>query len=145
MNASEMRYYDTSVLLSLYLQQNISAKASVEVAKDQPYVVISDWVSVEVKSALAKEVRTKSLTKLQAEIIWERFYQDIQHSRYKILHLTQNVMAKAHECIALDGNLRAGDAIHVAVAFTHGRLSIVTADKEQAKAAKLNGLKVTLL
>lgn len=140
-----MRYYDTNVILSLYLTQSITSKASAEVAKDQPYIVISDWTSVEVKSALAKELRMKLLTEVQAEKVWERFYQDVQHGRYTLLHLNPSVMTKAHECIELDGSLRAGDALHIAVAFKHGRLGIVTADAEQAKAAKKNGLKVTLL
>jgi uncharacterized protein len=125
--------------------QNITDKATVAASKDQPDIVISDWTIVEAKSALAKEVRVKSLTNAQAETVWERFYQDVRHDRYSILHLTPSVMTKAHECIALNGNLRAGDALHIAVAFMHGRLSIVTADAEQAKAAKENGLKVTLL
>lgn len=140
-----MRYYDTSVILSLYLTQSITSKATAEIAKDQPTIVISDWTVVEVKSALAKEVRVKQLTKVQAETVWERFFQDVQHDRYTILHLTPSVMTKAHECLELDSNLRAGDALHIAAAFKHGRLSLVTADAEQAKAARENGLKANLL
>jgi uncharacterized protein len=140
-----LRYYDTSVILSLYLEHRITEKAVMEVEKDQPYVVISDWTIVEVKSALAKEIRMKQLPKVQAETTWQHFYQDVVRGRYTLLHLSQPVMIKAHDCIELGGTLRAGDSLHIAIAWEHGRLSIVTADAEQAKAAKNKGLKVTLL
>jgi uncharacterized protein len=140
-----LRYYDTSVILSLYLPQAVTAKAILEVEKDKPILIISDWTVVEIKSALSKELRMKQLSKLQTELIWQRFYQDVSDNRYTLLRLSEKVMTKAHELIELGSGLRSGDALHLAVAWQHGRLGMVTGDKEQAKVAKSHRLKVTLL
>lgn len=140
-----MRYYDTSVILSLYLTQPITPRVVSEVTKDQPYIVISDWTLVEIKSALAKSIRVKQLDLTHAEIIWERFYQDVSRGYYTLLSSSKSIMTKAHDCLDLNSTLRAGDALHIAMALEHGRLSMVTADVEQAKAAKSQGLKVSLL
>lgn len=145
-----MRYYDTSVLISLLVPDAHTQGAMAELEKDKGRFGTGQWATVEIKSALAKEVRTGSLSGSQALSAWNLYElwrmpaggPILFSAEKQVLELAADVIR-----IAPDGaaNLRAGDALHVAIAVEEEASGFVTADGNQAVAARLVGLEVTLL
>lgn len=145
-----MRYYDTSVLMSLLVPDPHTPRAMAELETDHGSICSGEWATMEIKSALAKEVRMGSLTGRQALAAWEMYELWRLPSGGLLLHFPdRGVLSSAAQAIRIapDGaaNLRAGDAFHVAIAAEVEASGFVTADGNQAGAAEKLDLDVTLL
>ena len=57
-----MRYFDTSVVFSLYVNEARSPRVDAELRRDPADVTISHWVDIELKSALSLGVRSGRLS-----------------------------------------------------------------------------------
>lgn len=145
-----MRYYDTSALMSLLVPDVHTKAAMYELEADGGRISSSNWASVELKSALAKEVRTGSLTPGKAISAWQRYELWCLPGGGLRLHgFAAGVFALAALSIRIDsdgaGNLRAGDALHIAAAESSAATGFVTADRAQASASSARGQYVVLL
>lgn len=139
-----MRYFDTSLFFSLCVSDDFSQKTKVEAQKDKGEIALSDWMAVELKSALAQRVSLKVLVLKQAEQVWKKFREDVSQGHYSVLDSDSGILQRATIFLPLAGQVRVADALHVAFAQAYA-LDFVTADDIQAKAAKSANLKVTLL
>lgn len=128
-------YCDTSLLVAAVLPESASARVHSWLARqDAGSLVISDWTITEFASALAIKLRSGELTleqRAEALASWAI----LRNSSLVKLPVTSEHFASAAGYVErADLGLRAGDALHIAVAAAHG-CSIATLDSLQGKAA----------
>ncbi|MEG3086497.1 type II toxin-antitoxin system VapC family toxin [Sphingomonas sp. PB4P5] len=137
-----MFYLDTSVIVAALTLEAHSERASDWMAaQDEGTLHVSEWSDTEVSSALALKMRTGILsTEKRAEALatWRGW-------RDRVLTLSpvesSHFMAAATFADQHKLGLRAGDALHLAIAAGAG-LRIVTLDKTMAEAAPSFGIPV---
>lgn len=143
-----IRYYDTSALYALWVPQPFTERAKEELKRDFGQVVISRFAVLEFKSALLEDVRLASLDRNKAAVVWSRFSGTVQGS-YRVLPVSEAYLGRAAELLDLRleplPSLRAPDALHVGTAVAFGRIGFVTADAQQARAARKASLRTAYL
>ena len=140
-----MLYFDTSFLAPLILQEATSAvieqfMAGLPVGK----MAVSHWTRVEFSSLLAREVRMGGLdhqTALAADAQFER----IVAESFVVLLPNIHDFNLAKDYLGTPGSgLRAGDALHLAIAKNHRVEALYSLDKTLIKAGHGVGLQVNV-
>lgn len=133
-----MFYFDTSFLTPLLLEEDTSTKVEAYVRRlPASKLYVSHWTRVEFASLLAREVRMRALKEYAALEIAERFDELIAGS-YEVLTPQPADYELARQFVLnFPTALRAGDALHAAIAKNHGATKLLTLDKGLLKAAKL--------
>lgn len=130
-----MRYFDSSLVVSLLsnelrtesLQQWFSGL-------DPTELCISEWNLAEFRSAMSFKRRTQQMTIDQRQRA-EAVFQHYVGSYFKLLPVTSFDFRRAAEIADReDINIRAADALHLAVAEAHGA-TLCTLDKKMYVAA----------
>ena len=104
-------------------------------------LLISDWVRTEVSSALSLKVRTGILDPIERLAAAATFRQQIDHS-FIVLPVTgADFQSAARYADRHDLGLRAGDALHLAIAAFHGA-TLLTLDRRLHAAALALGYAV---
>jgi predicted nucleic acid-binding protein len=88
-----LRYFDTSVVFSLYLNGAHTTHADAELRNNPADVILSRWVDVELKSAIGLSVRRQNLTLSAAERAFNRYRLDRAQGKYLMqatVHFTIN-------------------------------------------------------
>lgn len=136
-----MYYFDTSFLAPLILQEPTSIKVERFMTRlPAGELVISHWTRVEFSSLLAREVRMGSLDRQAARDADAQFETVVTESFVVLLPNADDFsLAKAY-LGNYETGLRAGDALHLAVARNHGAKTIYSLDKTLLKAGKLLGV-----
>jgi predicted nucleic acid-binding protein len=136
-----MYYFDTSFLAPLILQEPTSIKVERFMTRlPAGELVISHWTRVEFSSLLAREVRMGSLDRQAARDADAQFETVVRESFVVLLPNADDFsLAKAY-LGNYETGLRAGDALHLAVARNHGAKTIYSLDKTLLKAGKLLGV-----
>ncbi len=131
-------YLDASVLVALFTNDPLTARAETFLRADPLVVIVSDFAAAEFSSVIARHVRTKDIRKDDARIVFSNF--DTWTSR-----ATQRARISAADTNAaeillrrLDLALRTPDAINIAMAQRMGA-TLVTFDKKMAAAARSIG------
>ena len=134
-------YLDASVLVALFTDDGSSARADVFVTDPELVFHVSDFGAAELASAVARKVRTGEMTMENAQAALANF--DIWRDRTPVIHATTSDDISGAETFIrrLDLNLRAPDAIHIAIAQRHG-LTLATFDERMAACARELGLAV---
>ncbi len=104
----------------------------------------SAWVGTEISSALAIKVRTGALTITQRQEIWTTYTIFASNSIAMVSIDDAQFDAAARYIDHVETGLRAGDALHLAVAQAHG-LTLATLDKQMADAGPKLGVATLLL
>lgn len=133
-----MFYFDTSFLTPLLLEQDTSVKIEAYVRRlSASELCVSHWTRIEFASLLAREVRMGGFPEHAALEIAERFEGLIAES-YEVLTPQPADYELARQFVLnFPTPLRAGDALHVAIAKNHGATKLLTLDEGLLKAAKL--------
>lgn len=138
-----MSYYiDTSAVVAALVVEPHTPRVMAWLAK-QPTgtVFISEWTYPEVASALSLKLRTGGLTverRAAAQAAWHQ----LRSASFHTLAVTPDHFAVATGYATQhDLNIRAGDALHLAVVAASG-FKLVTLDATMAKAAPLLGIPV---
>ena len=107
-------------------------------------IVVSTWAVVEAASGLAKKVRMRDLTEPELEMALGKL--ELLAARYlPLISLDDDHMMSAMRYLARARlGLRAGDALHVAIAASLPA-TLVTPDVTLARAAEALGLNTRLL
>jgi len=140
-----MLYLDTSLVVSLIaVEPSTSAAQQWLGEQGEEDLVISDWVVTEASSALSIIQRVTGL----AENVRSQAERNLQALTAAVLGnvpvTRQAFRTAATTAGRADLSLRAGDALHLAVAAEHGA-RVATRDARQAEAGNQLGLDVFLL
>lgn len=138
-------YLDTALLVAALVHEPGTALAHgfLQQTADRPWL-ISTWVETELASALAMQVRRRSIEAAECQVAWQR-YQELRDARLQVLDLeSDDFHTAARLCLADAPPLRAGDALHLAVCLKQ-RLCLVSFDKALCAAATHHRVAVELL
>ncbi|MGH8508853.1 MAG: type II toxin-antitoxin system VapC family toxin, partial [Gammaproteobacteria bacterium] len=128
---------DTSFLPPLVLEEKSSRKIEAYVTTlPAGDLYLSHWTRLEFSSLVAREVRMHGLTPEEGQAVLLQFDQLVEES-YRVLLPTALDYELAGDFIKLFATgLRAGDALHLAIARNHGATKILTLDEGMLKAGK---------
>ena len=133
-----MLYFDTSFLAPLFLEESTSTKIEAFFAKlPAGALYVSHWTRVEFASLIAREVRLGGLAEPDALLVIGQFDELVTES-FQVLApaVADYELAKSH-IQHFATKLRAGDALHLAIASNHGAKTLYTLDAGLLNAAKL--------
>ncbi|MGC1388662.1 MAG: type II toxin-antitoxin system VapC family toxin [Steroidobacteraceae bacterium] len=136
-------YLDTSAAVPLFVPEPASDRVAawLEVCADT--LVSADWILTEFASALAIKVRRGELLQKHAAAAWENFG-IFSQSGLRLVPVTRATFMHAAQLVrSIRVELRAGDALHLAMAVEAETTGIATADDHLEKCALIQGLAVT--
>jgi uncharacterized protein len=141
-----MYYLDTSVVVPLYVNEAKSSDCQQFINTHKSNLALSRWTIVEVYSAFSLLKRTGVLSPADAALLSQTLERQVI-VYFSILNPSIADFLIARDCLSHHSfalNLRAADALHVALAKNQG-LELVTLDANMAKSAKTLGVKFTLI
>ena len=131
-----MVYIDTSVVVALLTQEPAAERAAAwfETLEDTP--VCADWLLTEFSSAISIKRRTGQITEIAAKAARKEF-QLLVGNGVRLAPVSRAVFKAAADMAEAHGHgLRAGDALHLAVAREIGADILATLDATMALNAK---------
>lgn len=136
-----MRYFDTSFLTPLIRDEKTSPVVARFVAGLPPEgLAISRWTEVEVASLLARDVRMGVIKSFEAREA-DKFFGDIVRRSFVVLSLEGGDYELARQYLhTYETNLRAADALHLAIAANRQANFIYSLDRGLLKAGRILGL-----
>jgi uncharacterized protein len=138
-------YFETSFLAPLILPESTSAKITAFVRK-LPVVelALSDWTRIEFSSLIARKVRTRELTAEAAEQADARF-EIMAGDAFAVFLPDANDFGLAKRYLGkFETGLRAGDALHLAIAANRHARAIYGLDRKLMMAGKILDLPVRM-
>jgi predicted nucleic acid-binding protein len=138
-------YFDTSFLVPLILPEGTSEKIAAFFATLSPdTLAVSHWTMVEFSSLIARAVRMGRLDAGAATRADARFEAMVDVSFAVLLPSANDFGLARHYLGTSETGLRAGDALHLAVANNHHAAAIYSLDKILLKAGKTLQLPVSM-
>ena len=140
-----MLYFDTSFLAPLILPEATSDQIAGFVRRlPAEEFAVSHWTRVEFSSLIGREVRVGSLDAQAAARADARFEAMVDESFSILLPNADDFSLAKRYLGQFETGLRAGDALHLAVASNHRAAAIYSLDKTLLKAGKILGLPVSI-
>ena len=139
-----MVYLDTSFVAPLVIAEISSGAVEAFVLKVKPgELTTSMWTQVELSSLVSRKVRMGELSDSQADVVRREFDRVLVES-FEILAPTAADFAAAAKYLEIPKTgLRAGDALHLAIAANHRAKRILTLDQGFVEAGRLLKLPVS--
>ena len=139
--ARRIAYIDTSLWCAYAFNEREMPAATLWLAQlDMDFAASSAWARTEFYSASQVKVRNKSETLAGANRAGKAF--EAAYSMAQGLKVMEDDFEHAAVLCRAGKNLRAGDALHLAIALRHGCNSLASLDKDMNGAAKLAGLQL---
>ena len=140
-----MIYIDTSVFVALCTKEQKSDDAAKWYTNSSAKMISSTWAFTEFSSALSLKVRTSQITEKQSREAWKKFDALCQND-IELLPIESKAYYSAGILVVdSKSNLRAGDALHLAVAKQLKSKSLATLDKVLAKNAGILKIQTVLI
>ena len=139
-----MRYFDTSALTPLIREEETSSRMAEFVALlPAGELAVSRWTEVEFASLVARGVRAGAIRGAEATEADDAFEKVIRQS-FVVWSLRDDDYALARRYLRrYETGLRAGDALHLAIAGNRGAEVVYSLDRGMIKAGKILGLPVS--
>ncbi len=139
-----MHYFDTSFLAPLVREERSSTRVGRFMAGlPTGELAISRWTEVEFASLLARDVRMGAIAPDEARMV-DALLEDVVLQSFIVLLPSGDDYERArHYLRNYETGLRAGDALHLAIAGNHRAKAIYSLDKTMIKAGKVLGLPVS--
>ena len=139
-----MVYIDTSVLVAYYCPEPLSETAEKIILRSvQPS--LSALTEVELASVLARKMREKEISRVDANLVITEFQSHLSQFLFKRIPVERELYSLAFNwLIQLSTPLKTLDALHLAVASVNS-LQVITADRQLASSARKLGLSCKLL
>ena len=129
-----MNYIDTSLLVAAFTSENETARAQDWMRRNNPAsFVISDWTITEFSAALAMKLRNRLLAAHEQEAAETLFKRSFRGAAVESVGRSDFRAAASLSSAGVVG-LRAGDALHVAIAQRLGA-TLWTLDRDLQRAA----------
>ena len=140
-----MNYYlDTSVLVSILTEESHTARSEQWLmAHGDDVKLISWWVDVEWNAAMSMKVRNRALDR-ESRALVDDAYSRLVDASFATIPLERRHFIAASDLARRSDGLRAGDALHLAIADAEG-CTVCTLDVGMARAAESLGLHVHLI
>jgi uncharacterized protein len=138
-----MRYFDTSFLAPLFREEGMSYRVGQFVAGlPTGELAISRWTEVEFASLLSRDVRMGAITGDQARDA-DALFEDVILCSFIVLQpsVDDYELARSY-LLTFETGLRAGDALHLAIAGNHRAEAIYSLDNRMIRAGRTLGLPV---
>ena len=130
-----MIYIDTSVFVALCTKEQKSDDVAKWYTNSSVKMFSSTWAFTEFSSALSLKVRTSQITEKQSREAWKKFDALCQNDIELLPIESKTYYSAGILVVDSKSNLRAGDALHLAVAKQLKSKSLATLDKVLAKNA----------
>ena len=132
-----MLYLDTSFVAPLVIAEDTSNALEAFVLKLKPgELATSLWTQVELASLVSRKVRMGELSTAEAEAVRREFERMLSESFELLVPSAADFAAAAKYLEVPKTGLRAGDALHLAIAANHGARKILTLDSGFIDAGK---------
>ncbi|CAN5454969.1 type II toxin-antitoxin system VapC family toxin [soil metagenome] len=131
-----MHYFDTSFIAPLFLAEDRSKYVETIIRTIENDHMVSQWLRVEFASLIARNVRMKIFTELQAVEMMNQFEPLIRSSFYIVVPTVADFNLASSFIQKFDSGLRAGDALHLAIAHNQKIDKFYTLDQGLAAAAR---------
>jgi predicted nucleic acid-binding protein len=136
-----MLYFDTSFLAPLILEEETSGRIERFIGRlPAGELAISHWTRVEFSSLLAREVRMGGLRPREAEAADLDFETIISESFVVLVPEAEDFDLAKEFLRRHSSGLRAGDALHLAVARHRDAKAVYSLDRTMIKAGRALGL-----
>lgn len=139
-------YFDSGVIVKLYVQESNSADAIRLVSADNAPCALTHWQEIEVRTALRLKLFRREITVDELRSSLTAFDEDIAAGRWQ---RPDYALAEVHERAAqlstrhaAEIGCRTLDIFHVAAALLIGSAVFVSLDDRQRELAKREGLNV---
>lgn len=140
-----MVYFDTSFLAPLLLEETTSSAVERFIAGlPVGTLAVSHWTRVEFASLLAREVRMGGLDDPTAREVGAEFEAIVAESFITLLPSVRDYNLARQYLGHPDNGLRAGDALHLAIAQNNRAEAIYSFDKVLLRAGPTLGLPVSI-
>ena len=140
-----IRYLDTSILVSSLVREIHTNRAQSWLGEQtSEYLAMSDWVVSEFSSALSLKLRTKQMSEENRAEALAGFARFTGEFLIVLPVTTPHFRAAARFADRHELGLRAGDALHLAIASESGA-TLYTFDQRLAAAGPAIGVKTHLL
>lgn len=134
-------YLDASVLVALFSNDLFTKRADRALRGRDAGVLVSDFAATEFASSISRHVRMKELSVKDARDAFSAFDGWLAKSAMRVDALSEDVKFAESALRRLDVNLRAPDAIHIAIA-QRLNAQLVTFDERMADCARMLGAPV---
>jgi hypothetical protein len=132
-----MVYLDTSFVAPLVITEETSDAVEAIVLKLKAgELTTSMWTQVELASLVARKVRMGDLSASEAHVVQREFERVLGESFEMLLPTGADFVTASKYVETPKTGLRAGDALHLAIAANHGATKILTLDRGFLEAGK---------